>query len=231
MATTEESLLNLLKNLPVSGWGISELSGDFQICSKKLAAHHFNRAISLLQAYSYPMENYSPFAFHSFLSNKIKPALDSCAVRICLFLEQNKVPYHNVTNVREDPLELIGEYSQKRAAVLAGLGWIGKNTLLVHPQYGPRVHISTVLTDLELPVSYAAKMPGCGNCSICVNCCPSQCLKGLNWEPGIERSDLIDISLCRFRNEALRDCICGVCLLACPYGKDNDKITDKVISI
>jgi hypothetical protein len=236
MDSVEKSLLRLLDSLPVSALGISEVSADIKKSPfVKDSAPYFARAITLLQAYAYPMEIYNPLDFHSFLVNKIKPALDASAGRINLFLQENGVACHTVTNMREDPVGLIGEYSQKRAAVRAGLGWIGKNTLLVHPQFGPRVRISTILTSLELEISPGTDMTcpsgksGCGDCAVCVKSCPSQCLKGAGWKPGIERSDLIDINLCRERNDALPGCICGVCLLACPFGIEKSGFGGRVI--
>lgn len=213
MAVSVDSLFTLLDGLPLSGWGISEISAD--------TSPRFRNAISLLQSYEYPFDNYSPYDFHEFLLNRVKPALDKSVAAVCGFLEENDVPCHVVSNQRKNPLLLTGEYSQKRAAVRAGLGWIGKNTLLVTPRYGPRVRLATILTDCDLPLSPEAVLPDCGYCSICVDCCPSMSLKNKNWEPGGVREDMIDIARCRETNDAIASCICGVCLLACPVGKDN----------
>ena len=43
-----------------------------------------------------------------------------------------------------------GHISHKHIAVAAGLGWIGRNNLLVHPRHGGRLRLNTVLTDMEL---------------------------------------------------------------------------------
>ena len=42
-----------------------------------------------------------------------------------------------------------GAFPHKTAATLAGLGWIGKSALFIHHQYGPRVRLGTILTDME----------------------------------------------------------------------------------
>lgn len=213
MAISVDSLFSLLDGLPLSGWGVSDISVD--------TSPKFRNAISLLQAYTYPFENYSPFDFHEFLLNTVKPALDETVQTVTGFLENSDVPYYVVSNQRKNPLLLTGEYSQKRAAVRAGLGWIGKNTLLITPQFGPRVRLATILTDCDMPLSPSADLPGCGYCSICVDCCPSMSLKNKNWAPGGSREDMIDIAHCRETNDAIADCICGVCLLACPVGQEN----------
>ena len=105
---------------------------------------------------------------------------------------------------------------QKTAATLAGLGWIGKSSLLVSPDYGPRVRLGAMLTDGSLltdkPVMYSA----CGDCSLCVEACPAGAIKGANWLQGVGRSELIDVRLCY---EHRRDSLCGLCLKACPIGR------------
>jgi ferredoxin len=55
----------------------------------------------------------------------------------------------------------------------AGLGWIGKNHLLVTPDRGPRVALGAVLTDAPLPVTANTSMPRqCGSCRRCIDICP-----------------------------------------------------------
>ncbi len=66
---------------------------------------------------------------------------------------------------------------EKALAVQAGLGWFGKNTLLIHRRLGTYTLISGVLTTLEF--SYAAvhpRLPKCGSCRRCLDACPTQAL-------------------------------------------------------
>lgn len=65
----------------------------------------------------------------------------------------------------------------KRAAVQAGLGWQGKNTLLISAEYGPRVRLGAVLTSAELEPDERFKEDLCGDCVICVSACPTKALK------------------------------------------------------
>jgi epoxyqueuosine reductase len=62
---------------------------------------------------------------------------------------------------------------EKSWASLAGIGWIGKNTLLIHPQYGSYLFLGEIL--LSLPVHQGPKpLPNyCGNCTRCLDQCPT----------------------------------------------------------
>jgi epoxyqueuosine reductase len=67
---------------------------------------------------------------------------------------------------------------EKALAAQAGLGWIGKNTLLIHPKFGSFILLSGVLTTLDLPYEQkTSHKPRCGSCQKCIQNCPSQALR------------------------------------------------------
>jgi hypothetical protein len=70
---------------------------------------------------------------------------------------------------RTDDGHICGIFSQKLAARLAGLGWIGKSCLLVTPDHGPRVRWVTVLTDAPLKPTGFPMEPRCGKCTACID--------------------------------------------------------------
>lgn len=73
------------------------------------------------------------------------------------------LPYH---------VEKGGTYL-KDAAVMAGLGCLGKNNLLVTPRYGPRVRVRAMILDRDLPPSGPADFDPCAACSeFCRKSCP-----------------------------------------------------------
>jgi epoxyqueuosine reductase len=79
--------------------------------------------------------------------------LDGRSLWVSAMLEQmgyRAMPVAASQSVR-DMGEFSGIFPHKTAAVLAGLGWIGKSALFVSPQYGPRVRLATILTDCPLP--------------------------------------------------------------------------------
>lgn len=64
---------------------------------------------------------------------------------------------------------------ERRWAQQAGLGWIGTNKCLIHPQKGSFFLIGEIVTDLDL--EYDIPLEGdCGNCGACVSACPTQAL-------------------------------------------------------
>jgi epoxyqueuosine reductase QueG len=72
-----------------------------------------------------------------------------------------------------------GEICWRRAGVAAGLGFFGKNGLLVTREYGPLVRLGGVLTDypLEEHVAPDVMENGCGSCSKCLDSCPAGALE------------------------------------------------------
>lgn len=102
--------------------------------------------------------------------------------------------------------------SHKHVGVLAGLGWIGRNNLLVHPKLGARFRLVTVLTDMPLAPD-APIEGGCGSCRACAAACPAGAIHA-----GREDFDHLACfeKLKDFRNRGLvGQFICGVCVKAC----------------
>jgi len=62
-------------------------------------------------------------------------------------------------------------------ALLSGLGWIGKNTLLIHPQLGSYVFIGVIFTNHRFNASPIQMKDYCGPCTRCLNACPTNALQ------------------------------------------------------
>jgi epoxyqueuosine reductase len=68
---------------------------------------------------------------------------------------------------------------EKALAIQAGLGWLGKNTLLIHRRFGTFFLLSGILTSLKLtptPSKLDLRLPRCGSCTRCLDSCPTQAL-------------------------------------------------------
>lgn len=97
----------------------------------------------------------------------------------------------------------------KTIARLAGLGFIGKNNLLVTEAYGCGFCMCTVLTDAPYEVEQYVQMPiKCGGCDICKNSCPAEAIHGKGWTENGTREDIVDVFRCKC---ALK------CMVNCPW--------------
>jgi len=107
----------------------------------------------------------------------------------------------------------IGHLSHRHAAVEAGLGWLGRNNLLVTPRYGSQVRLVTVLTDMPLPTGTPLPF-GCGDCWRCVEACPAKALGEKPENYDFHRCfEMIDAFSKKFN---LGVHICGLCVKVCP---------------
>ena len=118
--------------------------------------------------------------------------------------------------------EYRGIFPHKTGAVLSGLGFIGKNGLLI-TEYGSAVRLASVLTDMPLSAQKEIKPCLCGDCQICKNACPAGAITGELYVNGAERSTIFDAKKCSehmktYKNIG-RGAVCGICISVCPYNK------------
>lgn len=113
------------------------------------------------------------------IRNSLSAKLDAIALDACLALEQagiSAVPIPSNESVWDAATGRNRSIiSQKHAAQAAGLGTIGRHSLLITPQLGSMVWLGAVLTNAELEPDPLLK-PICTNCGLCVNACPVNAL-------------------------------------------------------
>ena len=128
---------------------------------------------------------------------------------------------------QENETELRAPFSFKYAATRAGIGWIGKNDVVITERYGPRVRLAAVLIDAPAawgrPID-AGRCPD--DCIRCVEACPCKALRGVQWDAARQRAELIDYHRCNRMRSAFiprlgRKSACGLCMAACPFGVGN----------
>ncbi len=119
------------------------------------------------------------------------------------------------------------QHVDREAAARAGIGFYGKNTMLITRRHGSWVVLGTLVTDVEL-VETPALRAGCGECTICIEACPTGALD----EPGT-----LDATKCLsywtqapdavpedFRRELGSQVYgCDICQDVCPWNRGVEK--------
>ncbi len=114
-------------------------------------------------------------------------------------------------------------FSHKTAATCAGLGWIGKNGLVINKKYGPKLSWATVLTDAPFTPGTPITESLCSDCNLCVSHCPSGALTGRVWSRKKPFIEVVRYEKCRslkktrilFENKPN----CGLCVNICPFAR------------
>ena len=113
-----------------------------------------------------------------------------------------------------------GHVSHKALAIAAGHGWLGRNNLLVHPQYGAQVRLVTVLTNYPLIANVPLKT-NCGTCRACIDACPSRAIK--EDQAQFDHKGCFE-TLRGFKTKAnIGHYICGICVRACSRPEDHSQ--------
>lgn len=155
----------------------------------------------------------------------INAQLDMIVMTGAEFLQENGYQaVANTTTVVKTNEDWCTPLPHKTVATRAGLGWIGKNCLLVTRQYGGAIRISSLLTDAPLPSDTPVTKSCCGSCEVCVKSCPAGALTGVLWNPETRREELFHKEDCKkMQCQRMKEAtgidkdLCGLCFAVCPY--------------
>ena len=115
---------------------------------------------------------------------------------------------------------MIAHLNHREIAHKAGLGWRGKNNLLVNPDFGARLRLTTVLTDMELTPDRIPEFD-CGKCHSCAKKCPAGAIGDTTEQFDLEKCQAQVTGFSRENN--FGQLICGLCLNCCPPKKRRHK--------
>ncbi|ADL53020.1 4Fe-4S double cluster binding domain-containing protein [Clostridium cellulovorans] len=197
----------------ISNIEFSEYKSDYK-CALVLAVPH----AELLNIYHYKEDKLENLICNA--RDKINLLLED----ITTILEKHKVQYYIPPVAQSNEETLLAPFSFKFASVNAGLGWIGKNGVLITEMYGPRVRLSAILINSDLPIGNPITKSKCPpECNVCIDACPHKALTGHPWNIATKRETLIDYKLCNKKRSLYikthnRKHSCGLCLLSCPIG-------------
>ncbi|MCK6513225.1 tRNA epoxyqueuosine(34) reductase QueG [Myxococcota bacterium] len=146
--------------------------------------------------------------YHDILGQKLKT--------LCAWLEQEaggKTRYYIDT----------GAIQERDLGGRAGLGFVGKNTMLIDPTYGSGFFLGEILTTLAFPPDPPARMPSCGRCQRCLQACPTQAFVGPSQMDARRCISYLTIELKGSIPVDLRPLVgnwiygCDVCQQVCPW--------------
>ena len=111
---------------------------------------------------------------------------------------------------------------ERYIAKLCGVGFIGKNNMLITEKYGSYVFLGEIITDLPLPKDNE-KINKCGQCDLCLRACPTKAINQKESNPNIclsyitQKKDLEDIWLDKLKGRLFG---CDTCQRVCPFNKE-----------
>ncbi len=121
---------------------------------------------------------------------------------------------------------------ERYIAYLAGVGFIGKNNMLITKRYGSYVFLGEIIMDLEIPCKdhrvhqELAQYAECGTCSNCLKECPTKSINGLRCNPNIclsyltQKKELEPKEMKLLKGNVFG---CDFCQLKCPYNQVAEK--------
>ena len=162
--------------------------------------------------------------FHSYrTANALLDKIAFLGARLIEKQGYNAFPIAASQSTADDKSSYRGAFSHKIGARLSGLGFIGKNALFISKEYGSKVRLATILTDMELKSDMPIIENGCGECNLCVKTCPAGAISGIPYSENLLRDDFFSAEKCSNHMKTYKDIgrgsVCGLCIKVCPHNR------------
>jgi epoxyqueuosine reductase QueG len=217
MTTLRSQLSDFVRKIGFSTWGVADIGGLHPL------ACDFPKALSVTLSYKIPFEKYDEPSYYA-LTVQVRSEFERRFAALVDYMLQNNIRHRVPGSAAPGTNDAIPVFPHKLAAVRAGLGWIGKSTLLVTPEYGPRVRLGTVLLADDLEADVPVTTSSCGECTRCRAACPNEAVYDSLWQPEVSAVPQFSAVNCGRRKAYVeqigRSHSCGHCLLVCPVGAD-----------
>jgi epoxyqueuosine reductase QueG len=193
---------------------IRQIKQEFQISPKTL--QNLDQAICLGLRLSQSVlsemeEKPTKLYFHHY--KIINSFLDQAALKLGNLIQKKgyaalPIPATQIIDWEKNSAHL----SHRKLGVLAGLGWIGRNNLLVNEKLGSQFRLVSILTDMPLAADKPIKKD-CGNCRLCVKICPAGAI--CESAAGFDHKKCFDKLKTFQAQRQVEQFVCGVCVNIC----------------
>jgi epoxyqueuosine reductase QueG len=193
---------------------ISAIKNEFQISPKTL--QNLDRAICLGLRLSQSIlsemeEKPTKLYFHHY--KIINSFLDQAALKLGNLIQKKgysalAIPATQIIDWEKNSAHL----SHRKLGVLAGLGWIGRNNLLVNEKLGSQFRLVSIITDMPLSIDKPSSKD-CGSCRLCVRMCPAGAIQESSVD--FKHAQCFEKLKSFQAQRQVEQFVCGVCVNAC----------------
>jgi len=174
---------------------------------------------------------------YNYFPEKVLPEGNPKIARYAYGRDYHKVVKKKMKLFFQEMNEVIGEVNgryfvdsapvmEREWATRAGLGWVGKNTLVIHPQKGSYFFLAEMIVDIELEYDQPIS-DYCGTCTRCIDACPTDAITEKGFE--LDASKCISYATIELKDEKLPELFdgkmedwafgCDICQEVCPWNK------------